>query len=699
MTENDLREYTEWEKEIKLRHNKTEYEKQRKPPPPIPPPHERPDPMTNAEWSTIVQGINLNKATGEDGIRGESVKYSSSMKNLAEQLTKVVIDTETVPEQSADSLMSGIYKKNDSDLHSNYRLLCMSNICPIQFTSHFIMIRLQRDIGHKIPLCQRGFQPGRGHRDAIMMMRTLVLWIRHKKIDALITFMDWKKAFPSISHNFIQWALHSLGASMKVRGLVAMMYKKAKVRVKVMGSLTDRIPYERGVLEGRKASPLIFIAGLTQILNIAMELIQPVGVDLCGTRIHSSMFADDLAIVDMKSIMQTRLDTLFHVASREADMYPHPDKTFNICPDIIDLPQNPVTEADVRACPLAKHECTNCKRRFFSMQSLSSHYQFCTCAKLRKKQEPKYDVQEVVGARGPPTKREYKIRWVGKDPSEDTWLHTSQLDCKRSIRNYFRTNKLKQNADLGNTSKTRCFVCGWEAQSEDKLKAHDIAHHNFVHRKDTVTWREVQSYRKACVREVNTYTHIGQTNTKTKHVGRYLGSWQASDGSDKYERMTKYGRAKAAFHNIEDTLTAKYLSRGARINSYTTIVCSTLVDGCEGWWLTQKCRRWIRMINARFLVKITNRTHREEIKEPTFHLEHRIIARRLRYLQDILDDVGGQYAEQQTAVRAQLEMRIDGNITTGMEILDNFPKHITWDELCKMRGNEDIWRKLHKHYF
>ena len=210
----------EWEKEIKLRHNKTEYEKQRKPPPPIPPPHERPDPMTNAEWSTIVQGINLNKATGEDGIRGESVKYSSSMKDLAEQLTKVVIDTETVPEQSADSLMSGIYKKNDSDLHSNYRLLCMSNICPIQLTSHFIMIRLQRDIGRKIPLCQRGFQPGRGHRDAIMMMRTLVLWIRHKKIDALITFMDWKKAFPSISHNFIQWALHSLGASMKVRGLV-----------------------------------------------------------------------------------------------------------------------------------------------------------------------------------------------------------------------------------------------------------------------------------------------------------------------------------------------------------------------------------------------------------------------------------------------------------------------------------------------
>ena len=87
------------------------------------------------------------------------------------------------------------------------------------------------------------------------------------------------------------------------------------------------------------------------------------------------------------------------------------------------------------------------------------------------------------------------------------------------------------------------------------------------------------------------------------------------------------------------------------------------------------------MINARFLVKITNRTHREEIKEPTFHLEHRIIARRLRYLQDILDDVGGQYAEQQAAVRAQLEMRIDGNITTGMEILDNFPTHITWDEL------------------
>ena len=84
------------------------------------------------------------------------------------------------------------------------------------------------------------------------------------------------------------------------------------------------------------------------------------------------------------------------------------------------------------------------------------------------------------------------------------------------------------------------------------------------------------------------------------------------------------------------------------------------------------------MINAKFLVKITNRSHRDEIKEPTFHLEHRIIARRLRYLQDILHNVGGQYAEQQAAVRAQLEMRIDGNITTGMEILDNFPKHITW---------------------
>ena len=135
----------------------------------------------------------------------------------------------------------------------------------------------------------------------------------------VITFIDYKAAFDSVSHKFIDSVLVRAGASRKCRAIFRAIYEAAKGMVRVNGTKGQKILSEffnigRGVVQGDIVSPVLFILALDQLIQIYDTA--GTGVK-CGNELTVRIlgYADDAAMMEKKiEDMTTRLTTLTDVS-------------------------------------------------------------------------------------------------------------------------------------------------------------------------------------------------------------------------------------------------------------------------------------------------------------------------------------------------------------------------------------------------
>ena len=82
--------------------------------------------------------------------------------------------------------------------------------------------------------------------------------------------LDYKAAFDTVSHKYIDRALAEAGATNKTRAIFRSIYRAATARTEVEGIdgkkvLSDTFPIRRGVVQGDITSPLYFILALEQL--------------------------------------------------------------------------------------------------------------------------------------------------------------------------------------------------------------------------------------------------------------------------------------------------------------------------------------------------------------------------------------------------------------------------------------------------
>ena len=87
----------------------------------------------------------------------------------------------------------------------------------------------------------------------------------------ILTFIDFKAAFDSISHFFLDEALGEAGVKAKCRSIFRAIYAKASGVVRVEnadGSVVYSVPFpvNRGVVQGDLFSPLCFVVAFAVIM-------------------------------------------------------------------------------------------------------------------------------------------------------------------------------------------------------------------------------------------------------------------------------------------------------------------------------------------------------------------------------------------------------------------------------------------------
>ena len=243
-------------------------------------------------------------------------------------------------------------------------------------------------------------------------------------------FIDYRAAFDSVSHKYVDTALKRAGASTKARAMFRAIYKAAAAFTEVSGtdgkkSRCDNFGIGRGVLQGDITSPLFFIMALELIMRTHDAENPQKGVNLADTIIHILGYADDAVILEdgtpngVQQITE-RVNSISQGSKQDADMLLNTDKTV-VMHVRAQEEVPPATQAEARE--VCKFTCPhlNCGYVFASKAGMLVHAGGCEW-------KDEFEVDFITNHRGPITARQYNIRWktYSADFDHVTLTHGSQ---------------------------------------------------------------------------------------------------------------------------------------------------------------------------------------------------------------------------------------------------------------------------------
>lgn len=153
-----------------------------------------------------------------------------------------------------------LHKKGDKENVDNYRPIALVNCLTKVFTA-ILKNRLDKWLTDKKILIEEqvGFRKGRGCRDNIFVLDSIIKSMLEKKGGKLFAFfVDFVAAFPSLKHEIMWKKMKKMKISDKFINLCKHFYNYAVMAIKKDEGLTDFFDISKGVLQGETLSASLF---------------------------------------------------------------------------------------------------------------------------------------------------------------------------------------------------------------------------------------------------------------------------------------------------------------------------------------------------------------------------------------------------------------------------------------------------------
>lgn len=271
-----------------------------------------------------LKKLKADKSPGPDGITNEML--STGKEILVKPLTdlfNLVLSKKEIPKQWTNSHIVLLYKKGDAKMISNYRpISLMSSLYKVFSTT--LLRRLTKIIDENQPVEQAGFVKNFSTVDHIHTLKIIIEKYCEYDKPLYLCFIDYSKAFDTISHSSIWHALSVQGVNKEYIDLVQEIYKNSTSQI-TLEKPGPSFKIERGVKQGDPLSPKLFIAVLEEIFR-KLDWDNK-GLNLHGKYLSHLRFADDIVLLseDPKE-MQTCIEELGK-ESRKVGLEVNWDKT------------------------------------------------------------------------------------------------------------------------------------------------------------------------------------------------------------------------------------------------------------------------------------------------------------------------------------------------------------------------------------
>ena len=229
-------------------------------------------------------------------------------------------------------------KKGDLGLALNYRGITLTAIAAKIYNT-MLLNRIQPQLENILRKNQNGFRKNRSTVGQILTVRRIIEGVRARKLNAVLLFVDFSKAFDSIHRGKMEEILHAYGLPRETVSAIMMLYKNTRAKVRSPDGDTDFFDILAGVLQGDTLAPFLFIICLDYILRTSIDKIKELGLTITKARssrfsdttITDADYADDLALMTNTI---TEAETLLHSlekAAGDTGLFVNATKTEYIC--------------------------------------------------------------------------------------------------------------------------------------------------------------------------------------------------------------------------------------------------------------------------------------------------------------------------------------------------------------------------------
>ena len=305
--------------------------------PNLPPIHSLDEPPTFEELQDAISATRENKAPGGCGIPAEVWKYGGT--KLKERLYNLIDDIwkhEYMPQDWKDANIVPIFKKGSRKECGNYRGISLLSIAG-KIMARIILNRLNDKVTPRVlPETQCGFRNNRSTMDMVFSLRQIQEKCTEQNLEMYAVFIDFTKAFDTVSREGLWLVLKRFGCTEKVINLIKALHNGMQAKVVQGSEVSNQFAVTNGVKQGCVLAPTLFSLYLTAMLDVAFRNVKEgiyiqtrCGADLFNvshfkskTRttkylVREMLFADDSALVaHSASEMQLLVDRFARAAAQ-----------------------------------------------------------------------------------------------------------------------------------------------------------------------------------------------------------------------------------------------------------------------------------------------------------------------------------------------------------------------------------------------
>ena len=232
----------------------------------------RPD-INTAEFSedeitVALKAMKSDKVPGLDGLTLDVWKLQKSQKYLKQFCIETFNGVR--PDEWGISGIVQVPKKGDLTHCTNYRGISLTQIASKVY-NRLILNRIRLSIDSLLRPSQNSFCPGRSTTSHLLAFRRIIEELQNHKKEAVITFIDFKKAFDSIDRRNMLKILSSYGIPPEIDAAIKVMYENTSALVITPEGNTDVFKIDTCVLQGDHLP--LFFSLLVSTMPSALRLV------------------------------------------------------------------------------------------------------------------------------------------------------------------------------------------------------------------------------------------------------------------------------------------------------------------------------------------------------------------------------------------------------------------------------------------
>ena len=252
--------------------------------------------VTRIEIKNAIKKLKNGKAAGCDNIPPEAIKAGGdTSEEVLLGLCNRIWSEEKIPEEWRKGLLIKLPKKGDLSYCKNWRGIMLLNMASKVFC-RVILERIKIALDEKLREDQVGFRAGRSCTEQIATLRIIIEQSIEWQSSLYINFIDFEKAFDSISRDVLWRLLRHYGLPDKIVTIIRVLYEGFSAQVVHNGQKTQPLDMRTGVRQGCLLSPLLFLVALDWVTRTAFDRKRGIQWTFT-TSLEDLDFADDMALL------------------------------------------------------------------------------------------------------------------------------------------------------------------------------------------------------------------------------------------------------------------------------------------------------------------------------------------------------------------------------------------------------------------